>query len=1058
MSDSAPDHPEVGTMVAFIEGRLAPGELKSVSEHLRGCRDCRTVVTETARFEDEERGAGSLTRPAPGARAGAGWRTRPTLWWLAAAAAVGAILIGVPLNRHRETTPIAQLIAIAPREHRVVEARLSGFPWARLQAPSRGDATPDPADLRLAGAAGEVLGKSAGRGHSAGVAYLLIGRSHESITALEQAASDAQSWNDLAAARFAAATQEEHPSQLVEALADADHALRIDPKLAEALFNRALILERMGIREKAREAWQQYLDVDPSSGWSIEARAHLQVLGRQSKKFDPATLAHPSVELVRQFPEEMRRFGESQVLCQWAAGDSASLPRARTIADALAALNGEHLLDDAVSAIEHANDADRATLAEAHTSYCGAKKAYSKRDNAGAEQQFRRAAALFATGRSPMSDVASYFAASTLFDQNRGAEAREQLLTLRDRIDATRYRALTAQIGWTLAVAANSSGDPATAAREADASAAIFRALGERTSESFVDSVAACALDLTGDADTAWSRRIRALEMYCSRSDALRCNGILEETAAELSVLDRGEAAVALTGATIDTRGGDPFAEASQSVNRARVAIRAGSDGVARNALVQARAKAARISDPALRAAADTQIEIEAAALQRATDPHRAIDALNRSVDFLRSHDVAYLLPYAFLQRARSYAMAGNESGALADYHSALHEIAEQESRIADAGQRLAFLDTARQAVDETIELELSRGDVREAFRVSDARHQLHPSSAVPRLPTGVTAIEYVVLPRGIAIFCLTGDGVVMRRVAIEHRELARRIDAFDSSIRRRAPFDEVRAASLAVYALLVAPVRAELASTGELMIVPDRDLFAVPFAALYDGKSRRYLVEDFDVRFAPAVSSPAGAMPAALTPALVVGDPPTSHPRLRAGRDEAAEIASLYRATLLTGEAATRAAFIDAARQSALICFAGHAESDSIESNAALLLAGGAALGESDIVRMRLEQHPLVVLAACGTFRGDPMHVAGMSSLSRAFLIAGARAVVGTLWEVDDDVAAAFFLRFHENLRAGASPVRALRDAQRVMLHSSDPRLMHPATWAPVELLSGSL
>src|SRR3954449_1322280 len=199
MSDNAPLHPEAGTMAAFIEGRLAPDELRSVSDHLRGCEECRTVVSETARFEREEQ------RPA-----NRNW------WWLAAAAAVVIALIAIPFFR-ASRTPIDRLIAAAPHEHRHVEARLSGFPWARLQAPSRGETTPDPADLRLAGAAGEVLEKTGGRGHSAGVAYLLIGRSHESIATLQQAANrstDASAWSDLAAARYAAATREERPSQL----------------------------------------------------------------------------------------------------------------------------------------------------------------------------------------------------------------------------------------------------------------------------------------------------------------------------------------------------------------------------------------------------------------------------------------------------------------------------------------------------------------------------------------------------------------------------------------------------------------------------------------------------------------------------------------------------------------------------------------------------------------------------------------------------------------------------------------------------------------------------
>jgi CHAT domain-containing protein len=111
--------------------------------------------------------------------------------------------------------------------------------------------------------------------------------------------------------------------------------------------------------------------------------------------------------------------------------------------------------------------------------------------------------------------------------------------------------------------------------------------------------------------------------------------------------------------------------------------------------------------------------------------------------------------------------------------------------------------------------------------------------------------------------------------------------------------------------------------------------------------------------------------------------------------------------------------------------------------------------LSSSEIARLALPSHPLVVLAACGTFRGKAAHVAGMSSLARSFLIAGARGVVGTLWEIDDDVSAPLFTQFHQHLRAGVSPAWSLRAAQLDALRSHDARTAHPATWAPVELLS---
>jgi CHAT domain-containing protein len=258
----------------------------------------------------------------------------------------------------------------------------------------------------------------------------------------------------------------------------------------------------------------------------------------------------------------------------------------------------------------------------------------------------------------------------------------------------------------------------------------------------------------------------------------------------------------------------------------------------------------------------------------------------------------------------------------------------------------------------------------------------------------------------------------------------------------------------------LIAPVRAQIAPFETLVFIPDRQLYAVPFAALYDERNAHHLIEDFTIRIARSSSAAASEATGALSPALVIADPPTAKwRRLAASREEAQRVAAIYGATLLSGEEATRARFTDAAAQSALIHFSGHADSDARESWGALLLAAGdgdsGILGTSDLARLQLAAHPLVVLAACGTFRGDPVHLSGMSSLARAFLIAGARGVVGTLWEIEDDVAGPLFLRFHQSLRAGASPARALRDAQLQMLHSADPRLSHPATWSAVAFSS---
>jgi tetratricopeptide (TPR) repeat protein len=207
-------------------------------------------------------------------------------WWMAAVAAAMLIaVIAFPLLRRRND-PIARLIALAPASARQVEPRLSGgFAWAPYRGPMRStDSAADAERLKLGGAAGDAIDRAQRDGseqaqHAAGIALVLVDQPAQAVDRLrivaEQSPNDVHVWSDLAAARYAAAVELQRPSLLPEALAAADRALRIDPKSAEALFNRALILEHLGPAGEARKAWLRYLDVDSSSSWATEARAHL---------------------------------------------------------------------------------------------------------------------------------------------------------------------------------------------------------------------------------------------------------------------------------------------------------------------------------------------------------------------------------------------------------------------------------------------------------------------------------------------------------------------------------------------------------------------------------------------------------------------------------------------------------------------------------------------------------------------------------------------------------------------------------------------------------------
>lgn len=90
-----------------------------------------------------------------------------------------------------------------------------------------------------------------------------------------------------------------------------------------------------------------------------------------------------------------------------------------------------------------------------------------------------------------------------------------------------------------------------------------------------------------------------------------------------------------------------------------------------------------------------------------------------------------------------------------------------------------------------------------------------------------------------------------------------------------------------------------------------------------------------------------------------------------------------------------------------------------------------------------------LVVLSACQTGRGQLLSGEGIVGLSRAFLYAGARSVVVSLWSVSDISTGHLMKNFYQHLAGNLGNAAALRLAKLEMLHGAS-ETRHPYYWAP--------
>jgi CHAT domain-containing protein/tetratricopeptide (TPR) repeat protein len=101
------------------------------------------------------------------------------------------------------------------------------------------------------------------------------------------------------------------------------------------------------------------------------------------------------------------------------------------------------------------------------------------------------------------------------------------------------------------------------------------------------------------------------------------------------------------------------------------------------------------------------------------------------------------------------------------------------------------------------------------------------------------------------------------------------------------------------------------------------------------------------------------------------------------------------------------------------------------------------------EVTRLHLNAD-LVVLSACETGRGRLYAGEGVTGLARAFLYAGSRGVVCSLWAVDDRETATFMARLYGGLKDGQAAADALRAAKLAMIRDRKP----PVYWAPFILI----
>ena len=921
-------------------------------------------------------------------------------------------------------------------------------------------------------------------------------------------------------------------------LEQVERAIQLDPSLLEARFNRALLFQLMRPSDQAKQAWQEYLQKDSSSPWAAEARRNIKLIEQQQQRS-----ASTGNDNVRTFLEALKNSDDDAawkvisgtytsggneitnhfidcLLDPESSGDyvdpATTLAGLTYVAKLEHDRNGDHFTSDLVNYYKRAGPKTQPNLASARYHMRTAYASFQKSSFPEAIREYIKAKANYeqAEDRAGLAFVEYRLAHCYVLLPNPqlAQKAFSSLLTLAER---NQYRWLAAQC---LSGLAHASGD---ATEYSNALKFGTEALTKLEQVGDTNGILKCLTQLA-DFNLAINQIPAALG-YLSRSLALadiaaepkQVWTILTEIGFSMTSLKLSAAALFYHKEALRLAKtlGIPLliSRSSGYVGTSYAEMRSYPEAMneAMQALEIGRSRGDR-----------TGTEMMAQASLQLGDIYReagkcdeALTHYNYSLGLYDDLKFYYHSYVAHKGKLRCFLAAANNQAAHDELFTVLHLSESYRQKITEESQRNSFFDAEQEVYDVAIDYEFSiEKDYLKALEYSEqsrarslldllergarmrgkrrdlpvnsrtVAESLTVAQVQERMPEATQIVQYAVLRDKLLCWVISKTNVWHAEKAVSNELLYDRVSAFLATL-THPPLsnDYERRYGTALFDLLIAPIQEHLDPSKTLVIIPDKILNYLPYAALTSPVSSRYLIEDYKLAVASSgtlfvkLSEQAKRRTQAAHERLVsIGNPLfdrevfTSLRDLPSSATESEEIAKLYHdPVLLVHERATEPAVKQQLEKADVAHFATHfVVNDSSEmlsgfpltpdrSNSTASDVSDGFLQSFEIARLNLRRTRLVVLSACQTGVEKQYGGEGAISATRPFFVAGVPTVVASLWSIDSDAAADLMIKFHHYQRDGVPVAKALQQAQ-LQLIRGEANYRHPYYWAPFLAIGG--
>ena len=320
--------------------------------------------------------------------------------------------------------------------------------------------------------------------------------------------------------------------------------------------------------------------------------------------------------------------------------------------------------------------------------------------------------------------------------------------------------------------------------------------------------------------------------------------------------------------------------------------------------------------------------------------------------------------------------------------------------------------------------------------------------------------IQPVPLRDKVALFLVTREKLIVIQSDAKRDELNKLVSEYRTQLADHKNSD-VDVTGGKLYEILIRPIESQIATSypKNIAIIASGQLRYIPFETLYDEKNKQVLLEKYPIYYLTRIStSTPPATERKPLQGLAFANPKPTQEELKGTEIEAETISKIFPGSeKYLGTNATLDIFKKQAFRFSILHLGTHGCFDlagcpnlGMQANT-ILFANNQQYNIADAALLGLKNTELITLSACQTAKeanGDGQEISGLAYVLER---AGAKSVIASLWNAEDNTSAEIMTQFYQNLKNGMTKSEAMQKAKLSQIKS------HPFFWSPFILIGAA-